>query len=149
MKKSQRLQVIVDLKVDQEQKDLKLLGESQRQHQEMVDQLEHLTQYRQEYLDKFKQNNSGMNIQQLQEFRAFVHKLDTAIEGQEQNLQGLEKDLVKKRKSWLKSHQKTKSLQKVQDIAAHSEQSIVERNEQKAQDESASRGARFNGMDDA
>ncbi len=150
MKKSQRIQVIVDLKADQEQKALQALGEEQRRHQEMFDQIEHLTHYRQEYLEKFSTlGDAGMNIHQLQEFRAFVQKLDAAIAGQKQSLQAVEDELLKKRKIWLQANQKTQSLQKVQDTALRAEQAQVEKQEQKEQDERASRSGRSNGMDNA
>ncbi len=150
MKRSQRIQVIVDLKSGQEQKALESLGKSQSEHQEMVAQIEHLTKYRLEYLDKFNsQSNAGLNILQLQEFRAFANKLDTAIAGQEKNLQDLAEKLAKKRKIWLQAHQKTNSLQKVQNSALQTEQIQVEKREQKDQDERSSRSGRSSGMDDA
>ncbi len=150
MKKSQRIQVIVDLKVDQEQKALQALGEVQRQHQEILDQIEHLTNYRQEYLEKFSSlGNVGMNIHQLQEFRAFVHKLDIAITGQKQSLQSVADELMRKQKIWLQANQKTQSLQKVQNSALKTEQAQVEKQEQKEQDERSSRTGRGNGTDDA
>jgi flagellar FliJ protein len=150
MKRSKRLQVIVDLKANQEQQALQTFGKCQGQHQEAVKQIEHLTNYRQEYLDKFNvKGSAGVSIHQLQEFRAFVIKLDTAIAGQEKVLQDLTEKLTKKRKVWLQAHQKTNSLQKVQDSAVNMEQIQVEKREQKEQDERASRTGRSSGMDDA
>ena len=150
MKRSKRLQVIVDLKADQEQNALQSLGKCQHEHQEVVAQIEHLTKYRQEYLDNFNSHsNAGVSIYQLQEFRAFAHKLDTAIAGQEKILQDLAEKLAKKRKIWLLAHQKTNSLQKVQGSAFQAEQIQVDKREQKDQDERASRSGRSIGMDDA
>ncbi len=150
MKKSQRIQVIVDLKADQEQKALQALGEVQRKHQEILNQIEHLSNYRQEYLEKFSTlGDTGMNIHQLQEFRAFVQKLDVAIAGQKQSLQSVAEELTRKRKVWLQANQKTQSLQKVQDSALQVEQAQAEKHEQKEQDERASRSGRGNGTDDA
>ncbi len=150
MKKSQRIQIIVDLKADQEQKALQALGDVQRRHQEMQDQIKHLTSYRQEYLDKFNAlGDVGMNIHQLQEFRAFVQKLDAAIAGQKQSLQAVADELLEKRKIWMQANQKTQSLQKVHDTAFQAEQAQVEKQEQKEQDERASRSGRGNGIDNA
>lgn len=150
MKRSKRIQVIVDLKADVEQQALQSLGKCQGQHQKTVKQIEHLTTYRQEYLNKFNAKGSaGVSIHQLQEFRAFVVKLDTAIAGQEKVLQDLVEKLSKKRNIWLQAHQKTNSLQKVQDSAVNMEQIQVEKREQKEQDERASRSGRGGGMNDA
>lgn len=150
MKKSQRMQVIVDLKADEEQKALQALGEVQRKHQEMRDQIDHLTEYRQEYLNKFNiLGDDGMNIHQLQEFRAFVQKLDSAIAGQKKSLQATAEELVEKRKYWLQANQKTQSLQKVQDSALREEVTHLEKQEQKEQDERTSRSNRGNGIDGA
>ena len=150
MKKSQRIQVIVDLKADQEQKALQTFGEVQRKYQEIKNQIEHLANYRQEYLEKFNAlGNSGMNIHQLQEYRAFVQKLDVAIAGQKQSLQSVAKELTSKRTIWMQANQKTQSLQKVQDSALKVEQAQADKQEQKEQDERSSRSGRENGMDNA
>ena len=150
MKRSKRIQVIVDLKANQEQQALQSFGKCQSKHQETVKQIEHLTNYRQEYLDNFNARGSaGVSIHQLQEFRAFVVKLDTAIAGQEKVLQDLAEKLAKKREIWLQAHQKTNSLQKVQDSALLTEQVQLERREQKDQDERASRSGRGSGVDNA
>jgi len=49
MKKSQRLAVIIDLQLREEQAALQVLGRCQQQLQEQQRQLESLQQYRQQY----------------------------------------------------------------------------------------------------
>lgn len=143
MKKSQRIQTIVDIKAQQEQKSLEALGETLRRHQEATQQLEHLIQYRQEYLDKFQNNASmGMSVAVLVDFRAFIEKLDQAIAGQAQIVQQSELDVMNKRKTWENKHQHTQSLQKVFDGIVAEEHKLENKREQAESDDRSSRIAR-------
>ena len=143
MKKSQRIQTIVDIKAQQEKKSLEAFGDSQRRHQDAQQQLDHLRQYRQEYLDKF-QNHAGvgMNVTALIDFRAFIEKLDQAINGQVQLVQQIELEVMNKRKTWENMHQHTQSLQKVFDGIVAEELKIENKREQVESDDRSSRAFR-------
>jgi len=143
MKKSQRLQVIVDLNENNEKKALEELGKAQRKKQELQTQLESLIIYRQEYKDKYQSiTQIGVNISQLLEFRSFISKLDKAIEEQEQAILDMENTVVHVRKVWERQHQKTKSLQKVHDSAKVEEVKLENKKEQNEQDDRATRTGR-------
>ena len=147
MKKSQRIQTIVDIKAQQEQKSLEALGEKLRSHQEAIQQLEHLVQYRQEYLDKFQNNASvGMSVTVLVDFRAFIEKLDQAIAGQAQLVQQAELEVMNKRKNWENKHQHTQSLQKVFDGIVAEEHKLENKREQAESDDRSSRSTRGQSM---
>lgn len=140
MKRSKRLEVIVDIKAKQEQKALEILGQSQRQHTQMKGQVEGLTVYRKDYVDKcnaFARN--GVKVSRLIEFRSFIDKLDVAIIGQEKILKNMEQDVLLKRSMWESMHRGTQSIQKVRDSALKVEQKHEEKREQSEQDEHASR----------
>ena len=140
MKKSQRLRVIVDLNETYEKKALEELGGSQRKKQQLETQLESLIVYRQEYKDKYQSiTKIGVNISQLLEFRAFISKLDKAIEEQEQAIFDMEKSVVHMRSVWERQHQKTKSLQKVHDSARMDEMKEENKKEQNEQDDRSTR----------
>ena len=140
MKKSDRLQVIVDLNANNEKKALEALGKAQREQQASRVQLENLQSYHQEYKKKYQSiSGAGINITQLLEFRSFVSKLDKAIGEQEQVVIQGEKDVVYAREYWERQHQKTKSLEKVCQSALAEEFKQEERREQNEQDDRACR----------
>lgn len=150
MKKSERLKVIIDLHVRQEQDALQSLGHCQQKLQAQQAQLENLQKYRLEYNTRFaEQQRAGMNVNQLLELRAFADKLDKAIEGQELVVSTHENELLRARKNWQESHQRTKSLQKVSDLALAEELKVEAKREQNEQDEHAARSGRKDGMGDA
>lgn len=150
MKKSQRLKVIIDLHARQERDALEALGLSQQKLQDQQAQLEHLENYRLEYLGKFAaRQQAGIHINQLLEFRTFADKLDQAIEGQRQMLISRERDVQRARKRWEEAHQQTKSLQKVSDLALVEEMKVEQKREQAEQDDRAARSGRKDGTGSA
>lgn len=139
MKKSQRLKIIVDLNATDEKKALETLGKAQRKKNHLQVKLDELLQYQQDYKQKFQAvSETGVNITQLLDFRAFISKLEIAIDGQKKAVIELEEEVAFVRKSWERKHQKTKSLQKVCDTAIEEEVKIEDKREQKEQDDQAS-----------
>jgi len=146
MKKSQRLNVIVELNARNEKNTLKELGSTQQQKQEAEIQLDNLKVYRQEYEVKYQSiAKIGLNIKQLLEFKAFMSKLDKAIVEQEQVVIGVEKQLISTRKQWEQQHHKTSSMQKVCDAAVKEELKVEEKREQNEQDDRSTRIGRSGG----
>ena len=140
MKRSKRLQVIVDIKAIQEQKSLEVLGQAQRQHTQMKGQVEGLSSYRSDYVDKCNAfAKGGVKVSRLIEFRSFIDKLDIAITGQEKILKNMEQDVLLKRKTWEMMYQNTQIIQKVRESALKVEQHHENKREQHEQDEHSSR----------
>lgn len=150
MKRSERLQTITGLYVRQEKEALQILGRHQQQLQEQQTQLEHLQTYRQEYQVKLAERQQmGMSVNQLLEFRAFADKLDKAIEGQRQLVIQHEREFQRARSTWEERHQRTKSLEKLGELALAEEQKLEEKREQNEQDARAARTARKDGINNA
>ncbi|BCG64093.1 MAG: flagellar FliJ protein [Methyloprofundus sp.] len=150
MKRSQRLQVIVDLKADQEKKYLDALGVAQNNKQQKELQLKNLKDYRQDYLQKNEQTlKKGVSVVRLMEFRAFMEKMDKAVVSEEQLLVNIEQEITSLRKNWELAHMTTKNMQKVQNSARTSELKEVEKKEQLEQDERAGRSSVNNGINSA
>ncbi len=150
MKKSKRLNVIVELNVKNEKKALEALGEIQRQKQDAEKQLEHLKDYQQGYKDQYQSIGvTGANIKQLLEFRAFVSKLSMAIEQQKQVVAELDEKVSSTQTHWEKQHQKTKSMEKVRGAAVKEEAKEQDKREQSEQDDRASRVGRNSGAENA
>jgi len=140
MKRSKRLQVIVDIKSTQEQKSLEVLGQAQRQQTQMKGQVEGLSSYRSDYVDKCNAfAKGGVKVSRLIEFRSFIDKLDIAITGQEKILKNMEQDVLLKRKTWETMYQNTQIIQKVRESALKVEQHHENKREQHEQDEHSSR----------
>lgn len=150
MKKSQRLKVIIELHARQERDALEALGVVQQKLRDQQAQLENLQDYRLEYLGKFAERQQlGIPISQLMEFRAFADKLDMAIESQRQMVNNVERDVQRARKHWEESRQRTKSLQKVSDLALAEELKVEQKREQAEQDDRAARSGRKDGTGSA
>ncbi len=149
-KKSQRLKVIIELQLIQEQEALQALGRCQQKFQELFTQLEGLHTYRLEYQANLtKKQALGMGINQLLEFRAFAEKLDKAIAGQQLAMKAQEQELQRAQNYWEESRQRTKSLQKVSDLAEAEELKSENRREQFEQDARASRTNKKDGIGSA
>lgn len=150
MKRSQRLKTIIDLHARQEKEALQILGRSQQLLQEQQTQLEHLKTYRQEYLAKLAERQQiGMNVSQLLEFRAFADKLDKAIEGQYQAVAVKEREYQRARAKWEDCHQRSKSIEKLGQMAVAEELKLENKREQNEQDARAARSARKGGIKNA
>ncbi|MCF7972054.1 MAG: flagellar export protein FliJ [Methylococcaceae bacterium] len=140
MKRSQRLQVVVDLKVNQEKKHLEALGKQQNIKLQKETQLNSLKSYRQDYRQKNEHLiKSGISVMQLMEFRAFMEKMDKAIEGEEMALKVLDNELERLRKNWEEAHKYTQGMQKIQGNSRLSEQKQEEKKEQLEMDDRAAR----------
>jgi len=143
VKRSQRLQVIVDLKINQEKKYLEALGKQQTIKLQKETQLNSLKNYHQDYRDKNEHLiKSGISVMRLMEFRAFMEKMDKAIEGEEIALKALDNDLERLRKNWEEAHMYTQGMQKIQGTARLSEQKQEEKKEQLEMDDRAARKKR-------
>ena len=150
MKRSQRLKTIIDLHARQEKEALQILGRSQQQLQEQQAQLEHLKTYHQEYLAKLAERQQiGMNVSQLLEFRAFADKLDKAIDGQRQAVVVKEREYQRSRIKWEDCHQRSKSMERLGQMAVAEELKLENKLEQNEQDARAARSARKSGIKNA
>jgi len=146
MKKSQRLQVIVDLNAENEKKALEEMGVWQRKKNDVQAQLDSLNQYQQEYSQKYQGlSGSSINVNQLLEFRSFTSKISKAIEEQEAALVEMSDKVASVRQIWERQYQKTQSLKKVCGSAQAEEAKQEDRMEQKEQDDRASRTFRGSG----
>ncbi len=147
-KKSERLKMITDLHARQEQEALQALGRSQQKLLELQTQLQQLQKYRLDHKAKVEKQTTAMSINQFLEFRAFADKLDKAITGQQLAVNIQEQDLQKVRKNWEEKHQRTKSLQKISDLALVEELKAEFKQEQLEQDARAARSGK-NGIKSA
>ena len=150
MKKSQRIQRIVELNAKEEKNALQALGMAYGKKQDLEKQLEGLEQYQLEYKEKLQSNSeNGIKIEKLIEFKSFLSKLELVIEKHSRDILSLDQELRILRISWEKQHLKTKNLQKICDNATRDERVREDKKEQYEQDDRASRMGVANGIRNA
>ena len=111
MKRSERLNIIVELNAGNEKKALQAFADVQRRKQEAEAQLASLKSYLLDYkIQQQSLSETGVNIKQVLEFRAFYSKLEQAIEEQTLLVFNVKKQVDKVRMHWEKQHQKTSSV---------------------------------------
>lgn len=147
MKRSERLQPIIELHKRQEDDALQLLGRCRQQLTAQQTQLQQLQGYQQEYLSKLAQRQqTGMNVSQLLEFRAFADKLTKAIEGQRQTVAQHEREVERAQAKWEECHRRSKSLRKLGERASAEELKVENKREQSEHDARAARSSRKDGI---
>ncbi len=136
MVQSKRLRPVHRVAASREQTAAKELGDSTRYVHEQEERLEELRRYHAEYIDRFHSAaKMGMSALQLQEYRAFLAKLERAIREQ----QTIIKDGLNVRKfkkdSWQQKHVRTQALGKVIDRYKKAENRAEDKREQKETDD--------------
>ena len=119
------------------------LGQAQDNHSKEQAQLEQLTNFFEEYRERFNNAGaSGMNARQLGDFRAFFGQLDNAIEAQRQTLVDLGAKVMERQAQWIEKHQRTQSLSHA--LVQVQKDQLLQRNkrEQKEQDERSGAGSK-------
>jgi len=137
---SKRLKPVHRVAESREQTAAREMGDSQRYVHAQEDRLEELRRYHTEYLERFHSAaKQGMSAMQLQEYRAFLAKLERAIREQEsiitdgRNVHQLNKD------NWQQKHVRTQALGKVIDRYKQSENHAQDQREQKEADDRSQR----------
>lgn len=83
MVQSKRFKPVQRVAESRERKAARSFGQSQRLMHDQEARLEELRRYHEEYLQRFRESSQmGMSASQLQEYRAFLEKLEKAIEAQ-------------------------------------------------------------------
>jgi len=138
MKRSQRLQVIVDLKANKEKIQLEALAREQAKKAQKEAQLQNLKAYQQDYFQKNEiKMKKGISVLQMLEFREFIAKMDQAIDSEERGLQEINSTITRLKKEWETAHFSTQNMQKIQRKARKTETALVEKKEQLEMDEHA------------
>lgn len=116
MSPSKRLKPVQRITESREHKAAQALGDSRRRAQHNEARLEELKTYHREYLARFRQSSAtGISSAQLQEYRAFLGKLEMAIKEQEKIVQAGQRECSSRREVWQQKHIKTQVLGKLMD----------------------------------
>lgn len=140
MSPSKRLKPVQKVAANREQKAARSMGQSRANLAQEEAKLAQLKQYHQEYLTRFQEASAqGMSVAQLQEYRAFLGKLDEAIEQQQKVVAASVANHSTHRNDWKQKRTRTQALGKVVERYRKEEAKAADRNEQKENDERNSR----------
>ena len=136
MSPSKRLKPVQKIAGTREKTAAQRFGESQRNLNGHKAKLDELRQYHQEYMERFqKAMQAGISSAQLQEYRAFIAKLDEAIRQQEQMVTASQQDRSSKRNTWQQKHTRVMALDKVVERYKKAEAKTADKREQDEADE--------------
>jgi flagellar FliJ protein len=143
MVQSKRLKPVHRIAESREQTAAKELGDSTRYVHEQEARLEELRRYHAEYLERFHSAaKMGMSALQLQEYRAFLAKLERAIREQQEIIKDGRNAHKFKKNNWQQKHVRTQALGKVIDRYKNAENKAEDKREQKESDERNLRGGK-------
>ncbi|NOY62510.1 MAG: flagellar export protein FliJ [Gammaproteobacteria bacterium] len=136
--KTQRLQPVYEMACDKERLAAQAVGEVFRDLEFQRLRLSELLRYRDEYVQRMQEQvRSGMDMVQLNDYRAFLSKLSRAITQQEHAVRLSEDALTEKKQAWYYHRGKVKALLKVMEQHRRLMQINDNRREQGESDEFA------------
>jgi len=140
MSRLKRLNPIMDLAEKRENEAVQALGRSQQKLDEARKGLSSLRSFRENYAARFHQSGTkGLGVRQLNEYRAFLNKINAAIAEQERVVQSSETELQARKAAWEEAHRHTLGMQKIIDKLRAEESRQAQKKEQVELDERASR----------
>ena len=114
MNRSQRLTPVVDMNKRNEQQAARLLSDSQQSLAEREHKLQELVRYREDYAARFaSMGSNGAMASQLQDYRAFLANMNTAIAHQMRFVEAARQEFQDKRGAWTQLHEKASALENV------------------------------------
>lgn len=136
MKRSQRLNPIVDLAVKATESALIRVGETNAIWVRDTQQLEELDRYKNEYLARLRSGEQlSMSAQKILELRGFLVQLDQAIEVQRQQVELSFTALQQQQEFWKTTRSKEQAMQSLVGRYHHEEVQMELKQEQQDNDE--------------
>jgi flagellar FliJ protein len=136
MSPTKRLKPVQQVAASRERNAARTMGQARQHLAQEEAKLVQLKQYHQEYLQRFQQVASqGMSASQLQEYRAFLVKLDEAIQQQEKVVAASMANHSSHKNNWKQKRTRTQALGKVVERYRKEERKAADRSEQKETDE--------------
>jgi flagellar FliJ protein len=136
------LDTLIELASTATDKAAKKLGFAIRASDDAAQKLALLTQYRDEYAARFQAGMvGGLTASEYRNFRQFIDKLDSAIDGQNEVVRQARKRVEAERSAWQETERKRLSYGTLATRAQQQEQLQQNKREQKETDEHAARSA--------
>ncbi|MBF0471553.1 MAG: flagellar export protein FliJ [Gammaproteobacteria bacterium] len=138
MRRSKRLQPVLQIAERKEQEAMEVFGQGSRVLEEQKAKLQELHLYLQEYRQGLLQRGrAGVTGQQLRQLQQFIAQLEAAIREQQALIQVTEEQSALNRERWLDLRGKREAMEKVILRAREEEDMVQMKQEQKESDERA------------
>lgn len=137
MKKSERMQVLVNLSQRKEDEVAKALAKDQARLQHDQQKLQELKDYAAQYDQE--RNLLGLSPYLTTNYQHFVNRLQQAIQQQDQQVKRSQQQVTMSMKRWQNARAKTKGMNWLKDKSVREELNIESKQEQKQIDEFANR----------
>ncbi|MCU7843117.1 MAG: flagellar export protein FliJ [Candidatus Thiodiazotropha sp. (ex Monitilora ramsayi)] len=136
MSPSKRLKPVQQVAASKERNAARSMGQAKQHLAQQEAKLHQLKTYHQEYLGRFqKAASQGISATQLQEYRAFLAKLDSAIREQEKVVAESTVRHTNQKDNWKQKRTRTQALGKVVERYRKEERKAADLSEQKENDE--------------
>jgi len=136
MAPSDRFKPIQKIASNKERKAAAELGETLKTRQQAEQRLAELKQYHCEYLDRFSAaSRHGIGGAQIQEYRAFIAKLEQAIDEQTKMVAQSNSECDASKAQWRGKYTKAKAMDNALERMRDNERRTEDRREQAATDE--------------
>ncbi|MBL4711615.1 MAG: flagellar export protein FliJ, partial [Gammaproteobacteria bacterium] len=113
-KSSKKLKPVANLAKQNERSAARLHGSVLNELKKQEERLEELIVYRDQYLASFNTAMSlGISSIQMQDYRLFIHRLNDAIQQQQQNVLNGQQNRDASKGSWMDKRNKSKMINKV------------------------------------
>jgi flagellar FliJ protein len=146
MERSQRLQPLVRLATNREEKAALALARARDNLASQEAKLEDLDSYRGEYRDVvYSAGGQGVNGRQVRGFHGFLGQLAQAVEAQRQVIERARAEVEQRRQEWLAARVECQRMDLVIERFQDDEARLEARREQKVMDEFAGQAALRNG----
>ena len=140
MNRVRRLEPIKELAERKERQAAQTFGQSQQILEAARKGLTSLHEFRQNYSEQFQASaTQGLGIRRLQEYRAFLDKINKAIVDQEKRVQQAEREVDNKKRNWEAARAHLLGLQTVVDKLRGEALKQDQKREQSEQDDRAGR----------
>lgn len=139
MRRSERLQVVLDQETRREQAALEVMQQARARLDQEQGQLNELRRYHGEYQDEMRQTSRGrVAVSRLQSLQYLISQLDSAMNQQQRQISKAEAEFMRCREAWRKAYERREGMSRYIQTCRQREQYEDDRQEQKAVDEAAS-----------
>ncbi len=137
-KTSEKIAKVLSLAASEERRIGQQTGRSQQALSESQQRLQELQSYRSGYATK-QTSAENVNAAHWCDYQRFLQRLDEAVSSQHQVVRNSEANLKLHRDRWMAKRRRLESLERALDRHTRKERNVVDRLEQKQQDEMAAR----------
>lgn len=137
MQRSKRMQVVLQLAQQAEDKAAQELGRYQQQLTEEQEQLQSIQNYNGDYLAKIQQQRSGLRAEEIMSSRNFLKQLGDLEQAQLNKIASMEHSLGQYRLQWQQCHHRRQSIVDLIARLSQEENALLEKKLQKELDDLA------------